>query len=399
MTAALDLLLGPHASDVLAAAVAEYGGHLNGLDTVNVHVQPNGAAAVRYRAVVRRADGRRTTEMLVATTADRIPAGAAVVAGAHRGQPVEVGIWRWPQDPALPGLALVRTPAHAAAALREHGLTTAPTVRMTVRGYRPGQRAVIELRDDQQKWFAKVVRPTAGAALITRHELLSSHLPVPPVLFSTDDGVIVLPQASGTPLRTLIADDATLPTPATLAALLDALPAELLTLPRRRSQLQRAPDSAAVLRHTAADRPDLLAALDEVTDRLAAAPPQPAPEVPVHGDFYEGQLLTDGARITGLLDVDTAGPGERADDWATLIGHLTVAAQSHRAAQRYTEAVLDHAGHHHDGADLRRRVAAVVLGLATGPFRTQHPRWPEVTANRLAIARDWLAASGATPTG
>ncbi len=391
MTPALELLLGPQAAEVLAAAIAEYRGELTALAPVNVHVQPSGAVAVRYRAEVHRGDGRRSMEMLVATTADRIPPGATVVAGEHRGQPVEVGVWRWPQDPALPGLDFVRDPARAAAALRDHGLTTAPAVRMTVRGYRPGRRAVIELRDGQRRWFVKVVRPAAARALIDRHELLSAHVPVPPVLLSTDDGVLVLPEAPGTPLRTLIADDAALPTPDTLAALLDALPTELSELPRRRTQLQGASDSSAILRQTTAGRDDLLGMVDEVADRLRTAPPHSAPTVPVHGDFYEGQLLADGGRVTGLLDVDTAGPGERADDWATLIGHLVVAAHTYPAADRYAQAVLDHADRRHDGADLRRRVAAVLLGLATGPFRTQHPHWADATATRLELARRWLA--------
>src|SRR5690606_13088183 len=89
VTPALELLLGPQAAEVLAAAIAEYRGELTALAPVNVHVQPSGAVAVRYRAEVHRGDGRRSMEMLVATTADRIPPGATVVAGEHRGQPVE----------------------------------------------------------------------------------------------------------------------------------------------------------------------------------------------------------------------------------------------------------------------------------------------------------------------
>ena len=53
----------------------------------------------------------------------------------------------------------------------------------------------------------------------------------------------------------------------------------------------------------------------------------PGPVVPVHGDFYEGNLLTADGRITGVLDVDGLGPGHRVDDLACFLGHLAVLAR------------------------------------------------------------------------
>ena len=44
---------------------------------------------------------------------------------------------------------------------------------------------------------------------------------------------------------------------------------------------------------------------------------------PTHGDFHEGQLFVAGGVITGVLDVDTVGPGRRADDLACLLAHLS----------------------------------------------------------------------------
>jgi hypothetical protein len=38
---------------------------------------------------------------------------------------------------------------------------------------------------------------------------------------------------------------------------------------------------------------------------------------------------------------------------------------------------------------LRPRVAAVLVGLATGPFRVQQDRWPEGTVARLGLAEEW----------
>ncbi|KKW63124.1 hypothetical protein AAV95_18905, partial [Mycolicibacterium elephantis] len=202
---ALNLLLGPHAPDVLAAALAQYGGELEHLQPGHVNVRPSGAATVMYWAAVRRADGSRTTEILAATTGSHIPQGAAVVAGEHLGEPVEIGIWRWPQDPALPALAAATDPG----VLRELGLGTTEVTEVRVRAYRPAQRAVLEVRDGERTWFLKVVRPSAATHVRARLDLAASaHLPVPPVAGFSADGMIVLPEAPGTPLRSVLADGA-----------------------------------------------------------------------------------------------------------------------------------------------------------------------------------------------
>jgi hypothetical protein len=46
-----------------------------------------------------------------------------------------------------------------------------------------------------------------------------------------------------------------------------------------------------------------------------------------------------------------------------------------------------------DPIDLRRRVAAVVLGLATGPFRVQRDNWPSATLQRIEMAERWLTSA------
>ena len=391
---ALNLLLGPHAPDVLAAALAQYGGELEHLQPGHVNVRPSGAATVMYWAAVRRADGSRTTEILAATTGSHIPQGAAVVAGEHLGEPVEIGIWRWPQDPALPALAAATDPG----VLRELGLGTTEVTEVRVRAYRPAQRAVLEVRDGERTWFLKVVRPSAATHVRARLDLAASaHLPVPPVAGFSADGMIVLPEAPGTPQRSVLADGAVAPPPEALEALLDALPAELTAMPRRRSHLQLVDDNAAALRWAAADEPAVLAELDDLVDALHTVEEMPGPVVPVHGDFYEGQLLTRGERITGLVDLDTAGPGERIDEWAMLLAHLSgldLDDQWHPTAGRYAAEVLAHAGRRVPPRQLRQRTAAALLGLATGPFRIQHPRWPEHTVARLELAKKWLASAG-----
>ncbi len=116
--------------------------------------------------------------------------------------------------------------------------------------------------------------------------------------------------------------------------------------------------------------------------------------MPVHGDFHEGQLFADDGRVTAVLDIDTAGPGERSDEWATLLAHLSALAldpAGRETATAYADAILAHAERRVPPKQLSLRTAAALLGLATGPFRLQHPQWPEHTIAVLDFAMTWLA--------
>ena len=394
-TQALDLLLGPEAANVLSAAVAEYGCRLEDLRAADVNVDPSGAAVVMYVTGVRRADGTCSTEFLGATTGSRIPVGAAVVTGEYGGEQVEVGIWAWPRDPALPALPTASNPVLLAEMFRNFGLSTAPTLDIHPRVYRPAHHAVLEVHDERCRWFVKVVRPSAVADLCHRHDIACRHVPVPPVLARTPDGLIVLPEGHGTPLRTLISDgDAALPSPDVLESVLDALPAELMMLARRPSLLHRVDYHAGALRCVAADEPAVLTRVTELVDVLHSVDAQPEEMVPVHGDFYVGQLLAEGGRVTAVLDIDTAGPGERSDEWAILLAHLsalTLDTAGRETAAGYADAVLAHAERRVPAKQLRQRTAAALLGLATVPFRVRQHQWPEHTVARLDLAMSWLA--------
>ena len=350
-----------------------------------------------YVGEVCRADGTRTTEFLGATTGSRIPAGAAVVAGEYGGEPVEVGIWAWPRDPALPALPTASDPVLMAELFREFGLSDAEALDVRPRSYLPSRHAVLEVSDGRFQWFTKVVQPSAVADLRHRHDIACRDVPVPPVLAATPEGVIVMPGAKGAPLRTLIVDgDAALPSPEALESVLDALPAGLLALDREPSHLPMVDYYAGVLRCVAADEPTVLTRLAEVVEGLHAVEAHTEEVVPVHGDFHEAQLFADDGRVTAVLDIDAAGPGERSDEWATMLAHLSALAlettgRGRETADGYAAAILAHAERRVPAIQLRARSAAALLGLATGPFRLRHPRWPERTIAVLDRAMTWLA--------
>jgi hypothetical protein len=97
-----------------------------------------------------------------------------------------------------------------------------------------------------------------------------------------------------------------------------------------------------------------------------------------------------GGRIVGMLDVDTIGPGRRADDLACLIGHLaTIQRMNPRQEARVRELlarwvpVFDKRV---DPVELRLRAAAVVISLATGPYRGQEADWRQQTVAMVRSA-------------
>jgi Phosphotransferase enzyme family len=390
----LRLLLGEPGRELWSTVLATSPGRLRALRATGVTLQPDGSATVQYAATVLRDDGRETRAVLVAGTGSRIPDGAARLDGVVDGVAVPVGVWRWPRDPALPALAWAASAAGVATRLEEHGVSAGP-VGLRLRSYRPGRRAVVQATTSDGPVFLKVVRPAALGPMVARHAAMDGAVPAPAVLTTVDDGVLVLPGLPGTPMRPLVAGDGRgLPDPAEPERVVDALPAAVAELrPSGRRMpgdaLARVDDHTAVLGMVA---PDLRPRLATLAATLAAAERGEHPAVPVHGDFYESQLLVDDGAVVGLLDVDTAGRGHRIDDWANLLAHLVLLEHILRepgTAGRYRRELEAHVLRRWPATQLRPRVAAVLVGLATGPFRVQQPDWPDGTAARVALAEEW----------
>jgi hypothetical protein len=385
----MDLDLLTDAGAFLRPAVAAAGGRLVAWQARHVDHQPGGGVTVGYHARVRWPGGVRE-ERLGACTG-RIPSGAFVLEDGD----ARVAVWRFPYDPDLPGLPAAFDPASVGAFLSSLGLDGPPALR--VRAYRPRRRAVIEAVGPRGRVFLKVVRPRKVAALHERHRMLvGAGVPVPHSLGYTPDGVVALQALPGRSLRdALRRGERRLPPGAALLDLLDRLPAALADLPARSSWRDRVEHYAAVVAAALPAQAGLARRLGSEIYAESAV----GPTVPVHGDFYEAQVRVHNGQLTGLLDVDTAGPGDRMDDLACLLGHLSVLAQidRHRApainglGARYLAAFERTV----DAVALRTRVAAVVMSLATGPHRVQEPNWPAATAQRLRLAEEWLASARA----
>lgn len=393
---AVEHLSGDHAGDVLGAAIGHAGGVLHEIRTAQVQYRPGSDIVIRYRADVTWPGRGRRDETLFAAArtggafADAIP----VVAETDDG-PIEASVWRWPHDPVLPGLPLAVTASRLQAHLADHDAVLGATgLRVEVVAFRPTERAVIRATSDAGTRYVKVVAPAALPDLVDRHHRLgAAGLPVPPVT-ATDDalGLLVMGELAGPTLRDRIkGDQQPWGDPASIDRMLGALrtvPTE--GLPRASSRLRDALGHAVLLRTVA---PESVEVLDRVTARIAAHTDlDDQPDTFVHGDLHEAQFVVDDdGRVSGLLDIDDVGVGHRLADRSTLLGHLrfraaTAEAEVQRqAVDRFADRIR--AGvPAEDHAELDLRTAAVLVGLATGPFRVQHDGWRDDVATVLRRA-------------
>jgi hypothetical protein len=420
----LALLTGPEAADLLRAAVATAGGQVVTWSVRQVDHRPGSSTTASYDVRVRwrgtaqvkpRESGEPTKSGDAGgsgetgeTGVTRETLGASIGLGALADEPgilqlsngeSRVAVWRIPQDPGLPGLATATDPNQLANLLAMFGVTgtRAADVRVKLRAYRPRRRAVVEVRSPTAAFFVKVLHPERVEDLHRRHVLLhDAGVPVPRSLGWTEAGLLVLERLSGAPMRSALGrPGAPLPKATEVIDLLDRLPEGVLDLPRRAAWSDNAGYYARVIGAalpSEADRARQLAAT--ITEAVAGAPC----DEPTHGDLYEGQLLLGrGGRITGLLDVDTAGPGRRADDLAGVIAHLEVLALmsgAHRERLRDLSRTWSEIMEHRvDPRELRIRVAGVALSLATGPHRVQEAGWESSTGARLDLVERWVARS------
>ncbi len=368
----LALLTGPDARDLLGLALSTAGVAVSDHVVHAVQHRPGDGVTVGYRVWVRgletSAEDRAPAEeyVLVSSTLGRdVPDDSPGVVRLD-GPDGRLLVWRHPQDPALPALGKACDPVTAATVVPGEG----PVTDLELVGYRPLRRAVLRVVRGGTTAYVKVLRPAGrGGApdVLHRHALLEeAGIPVPRVLASSADGLVVLERAPGIALVDAVgADDAEGLELPDLLAVLDALPDAVVDLPRRPAWSQRATDYAAAVAASGrwGDRATALGAA--VRERSAVV--DLGPVVATHGDFHEGQLTVrrdEGRwRVAGLLDVDTVGPGHRVDDLACLVAHtLALGPAGAVVAERWESQAREVV----DPAALGVRTAGVLLSLAAG---------------------------------
>jgi hypothetical protein len=398
------LLTSAEVADLLAAAVAHGGGSLVAWQLDHVDSHPYRSTTATYTATIDWPFGRRE-ELLGASTraGGRTDSDeqAVIFADGNR----EVAVWLYPRDPELPGLIRAAFVENVAAVLTEHQVVGAPVVpsqvSLEVIGYRPRRRAVLRARvagpHGNQDLFIKVLRRQHLGPTLQRHELLlAAGVPAPEVAVATHDHLLVLRELPGRPLAEAIFDPVAPCTAEALIEVLDAMPASVAGLSRRSPWTDSVEQYAAMV---AAALPVLQPRLTWLVGQIRSGLTGIAQgDEPTHGDFHEGQLFVAQGRISGILDIDTIGPGRRADDLACLLAHLsTVQRMNPHQAERVSDLIRTWVPVFDlrvDPVELRLRAAAVAISLATGPYRGQEPAWEHETSMIIDAAERLVHSAG-----
>ena len=382
------ILLGPSAEEFLEALILPQGGVVDQWRVTQIRYTPGRSLVVRYQAQVRWRDGNSTRETLVATAGLNVPEDVPVLSADG----VEIAVWTFPNDPFLPGLATAAGPDRVIQLLGQVGIE-AGAVKLRLRAYRPGRRAVIEARTPGARLFIKVVRPDEAPGLQHKHAELAKTVPVPHSHgWNEELGLVALQAMPGKPLsKALSSGKRRLPAAEQFVALLGSLPAPSSPSTPVPGPHERVAFHTALLK---AVTPEIAGRIDEAAARTSVESTENA--VPVHGDFHSSQILVRGADVAGLIDVDTAGAGSRSNDLAVLLAHMSVVGLTtgaRRHIDHYGAGLIDHFDALVDPGDLRRKVAKAVLAFATGPFRVNLPRWRAQTERRLALAERWIRSA------
>ena len=389
------LLTGREAGEMLRAAFGR-SVILRDWSVHSLHHRPGAGVSVGYSVILDRVgeEGEltRCEEYMCASTAKLANSQLDSLVRMNYGD-TKVSVWRYPEDPELPALPIACSPSHMSVLLGQ-------PVTVELMSYRPTRRAVVRARDEEGRaLYGKVMRPKQAKALAKRQRLISdSDVPSPRLILDDPRGLVLTSAANGVPLSHALSRGMGAGAGQMLFSLnstLEALPSELMDLPARPAWAEKAAHyahaAATALPEERKRCEDLAAGINrflKVTD--------PGERVPVHGDFYEANIYVDpdAAQVTGIIDIDSLGPGHRVDDWACLLGHVSVLPSL--APQSYPHVESELAGwvtlleEMVDPAALCTRTAGVVLSLVAGAKRVDGRPWKEDALSRLATAEHWL---------
>ncbi|HCS61605.1 MAG TPA: hypothetical protein DIW46_09450 [Microbacterium sp.] len=247
-------------------------------------------------------------------------------------------IWMHPADPHLPALAPIAFDHAADTILSRMGFTASGIPQIIA--YRPGRRAVLRAQTAEGAVWVKVVRPSRVHTVVQAQTAVAeAGVPVPHVHGWSPEGLVIMADAAGIPASDFLWD------PERLLDEVDLLRERIATVQWDRpvagaAQRIRWYESRASRRASA-----ILArariAIDKASSHRA--------HTVVHGDLHYGQLFLDEqGDVCSVIDVDTLGIADPAEDSAAFLSHaivsagLTVAVNEHRvwaladaAAQRW----------------------------------------------------------------
>lgn len=291
------------------------------------------------------------TDLLYFVDTSRIAVRAETGLASSASSDPEVRIWLHPADPHLPALAPVAFDGAAETLLSRLSLTAQGSPAFVA--YRPGRRAVLSVPTADGPVWIKVVRPTRVRQVVEAHAACAAAgLPVPSMHGWSADGLIVMADATGTAAADVEWE------PEALVDEVDRLREGVARVPwdvRATSVAHR------IDWYAARATPPLQEVLGRARELIADAGERPS--AVVHGDLHFGQLfLDDAGRISCVIDVDTLGVGDPAEDPAAFLSHAIASARLTAGGGADRVWALASAGARRWGADpLVRALASVHL--------------------------------------
>ncbi|WP_158685452.1 phosphotransferase [Microbacterium halophytorum] len=234
-------------------------------------------------------------------------------------------VWTHPADPHLPALVPTAFGGAVVVLLERLGIEAVGAPEFVA--YRPGRRAVLRVRTAEGTAWVKVVRPRRISRIVDAHRALEAGgLPTPRVRGWSPDGVLVIDAAAGTAAPDVAWEpDALLDRVDELRRRIERTTTEWTArtgVPERLPWYAERAHEAIPQHQAEVSRVRAACALGLATE--------PAERRTIHGDLHIGQLFLGGTgpdvAITGLIDVDTAGLGDPAEDAAAFCSHAAASA-------------------------------------------------------------------------
>ena len=307
-----------------------------------------------------------------------------------------VRVFRFPDDPDLPGLASAADPETALTLVKKHVMSIPPRrIRVEVVRYRPGNHAVLRHRLGKARFYVRAMKPPAMSALLDAAELVArSSFSVPRIAGHWHEGAVVwMSEIPGQNLRQYIRAGKQ-PDPDTLLGGLEslwAIPAETGN-GRPFNLSNRYRGAKQEIKNAVRDHDDARREYDRVVAALDPFVRTWQPRGTAHNDFYDDQMLVlpDGRLV--LVDFEETGPGDPMLDVGNFLAHLRWSAMSgteKRAAIRmeyhgiFKDAALDRFGW--DEGELGLREGVCLFRTCIFPVIRPRPDWPERLHRGLSL--------------
>ncbi len=398
----LALLTASRAGEMLRLAFADIG-QLKTWEVHQVHHRPGAGVSVGYRLMLGTMRAGAVQDLYVlATTAEVNPHKLRAVQGKRlRLGDTVVSLWQYPHDPELTALPLAADTGKFSELLKE-------PVDLELLGYRPTRRAVLRVvRVEKPALYAKVLRTSEQKQLALRLETMAKAQVPAPQIYLQQPGLLVMTAVPGISLAKLLARTSSRVLPKnrptftdldrtfqSLWQLLESLPELPFKAPKRPAWAERAeyygqaaslalPGRMRECGQIAKDIKHLLAHSDLGELRT------------VHGDFYEANVYVDPQTglVSGILDLDSLGPGYLVHDWGCLLGHMSVLAylspKHYDAVPEIVQDWFKQLSAFYDARALAASASGVALSLVAGARKTGK-KWDKEAENRLLMARQWL---------